>query len=516
MMSDQDTEHLRSMLPKEFGKAETNTQEAVEVRLKAALRSEYLESQKSVAKQTSTSNSSDENSSSSEDEEDPLYPITHEFSIPAHTKSVSSISLDASGTNMFTSSYDTNLNYFSFPGMDPTEKAPYKSLSPLESHQLHSVSYNSRSLLVIPRFSRPLLLDPISGAEIAEFKVGDMYIVDQNKTKGHTAELTSGCWHSTNLNTFITSSRDSTVRIWDSLNPRSQKSVIMVRDSKGKKCIVESVSHSKSKDSVLLGTDTGTLQIWDLNGPLRRPAISLSTAHSDRLINITMSPQDNIFATRSFDQILNLWDIRNMKSPLLSKKSTSQVNLETTFEDSNLSFSPSGTTLLFGSSSQELHFLDTSDLSVTQTIHVGPVNSTITCTEWHPRLNQIFVGTSTGQISILFSPERGSKNGAIMTVSKPAKRKAGLDGSVSISAVGLEEDIQRQNEKLHPGKRKLAKEGNDYSVFKDPNAGKGHSMWGQPDEKHVRENIPLSNLVKEDPRDELLKWESEVKKRKMN
>jgi WD40 repeat protein len=44
---------------------------------------------------------------------------------------------------------------------------------------------------------------------------GDVYMNDVNNTKGHIQETTSGKWHKSDKNHFMTSSRDGSIRIWD-------------------------------------------------------------------------------------------------------------------------------------------------------------------------------------------------------------------------------------------------------------------------------------------------------------
>ena len=47
------------------------------------------------------------------------------------------------------------------------------------------------------------------------FELGDMYITDMRHTKGHVSNIACGSWHPTDNNIFMTSSLDSTIRIWD-------------------------------------------------------------------------------------------------------------------------------------------------------------------------------------------------------------------------------------------------------------------------------------------------------------
>lgn len=62
---------------------------------------------------------------------------------------------------------------------------------------------------------------------------GDQYITDMAKTKGHTAQLTSGCWHPYTKEEFLTSSLDATIRIWDSFCSKTQRIVIKTRAQGG-------------------------------------------------------------------------------------------------------------------------------------------------------------------------------------------------------------------------------------------------------------------------------------------
>ena len=50
-----------------------------------------------------------------------------------------------------------------------------------------------------------------------------MYIRDMKQTKGHITAMTSGKWHPTERNEFLTASEDGTLRVWDTYDDQQQK-----------------------------------------------------------------------------------------------------------------------------------------------------------------------------------------------------------------------------------------------------------------------------------------------------
>jgi WD40 repeat protein len=66
-----------------------------------------------------------------------------------------------------------------------------------------------------------------------EFNKGDPYIRDMKKTSGHIASLTGCQWNPCDPSVFLTSSLDSTIRIWDVDVHRYQRTVIVARAGPG-------------------------------------------------------------------------------------------------------------------------------------------------------------------------------------------------------------------------------------------------------------------------------------------
>lgn len=53
--------------------------------------------------------------------------------------------------------------------------------------------------------------------------------VSPSPSRGHVADITAGSWHPRQSDEFITSSNDSTIRIWDTADRMKQKTVIVAK-----------------------------------------------------------------------------------------------------------------------------------------------------------------------------------------------------------------------------------------------------------------------------------------------
>ena len=89
---------------------------------------------------------------------------------------------------------------------------------------------------------------------------GDSYLHDITNTKGHTFPLTDGKWHPIERNIFITSSRDSTIRIWDIYSKQMgidleimQSTILRAKTFKNHKIPVTSCNYSNDGKMIIGG-----------------------------------------------------------------------------------------------------------------------------------------------------------------------------------------------------------------------------------------------------------------------
>ena len=168
---------------------------------------------------------SEENSEDDSDSDESLdlidkLPFAASCTLKDHDKTVTAISLDQAHSRLITASRDNFVKLWDFSTMRGNFK-PFKTVEPVEGSPLRDVKWGMKGdcFLVIPANWQPMLFDR-DGNEVCSFDKGDPYLRDLRNVKGHTATMTCGSWHPSDLNIFITASFDSTVKVWDINNRR--------------------------------------------------------------------------------------------------------------------------------------------------------------------------------------------------------------------------------------------------------------------------------------------------------
>ncbi|XP_074788400.1 WD repeat-containing protein 70 [Athene noctua] len=369
--------------------------------------------------------SDDDNDNDDTEEEDnnPVkkIPDSHEITLQHGTKTVSALGLDPSGARLITGGYDYDVKFWDFAGMDASLQA-FRSLQPCECHQIKSLQYSSTGdvILVVSGNSQAKVLDR-DGFPVMECIKGDQYIVDMTNTKGHTAMLNSGCWHPKIKEEFLTCSNDGTVRTWDVNNEKKHKSVFKPRSVQGKRVIPTTCTYSRDGKLIAAGCQDGSIQIWDRNMSVHTK-FHCRQAHTPGTDTscLTFSYDGTVLASRGGDDTLKIWDIRQFKKPLNSAE-----RLPSFFPMTDCCFSPddkilvTGTSVKKGGGSGKLFFFYRETFQKLYEIEVTDA-SVVRCL-WHPKLNQIMVGTGNGLAKVYYDPVK-SQRGAKLCVVK-TKRK---------------------------------------------------------------------------------------------
>ncbi|XP_053304091.1 WD repeat-containing protein 70 isoform X2 [Spea bombifrons] len=357
------------------------------------------------------------------DDDNPVkrIPDSHEITLQHGSKTVSALGLDPSGARLVTGGFDYDVRFWDFAGMDASLQA-FRSLQPCECHQIKSLQYSNTGdvILVVASNSQAKVLDR-DGFPVMECVKGDQYIVDMANTKGHTAMLNGGCWHPKIKEEFLTCSNDGTVRIWDVNNEKKHKNVFKPRSAQGKRVIPTCCTYSRDGKLIAAGCQDGTIQIWDRNMNVHTK-FHCRQAHVPGTDTscVTFSYSGVTLATRGGDDTLKTWDIRNFKKPLHTASGLSNI-----FPVSDCCFSPddkllvTGTSVKKGGGSGKLIFFSMVDFQKAYEIQVTDA-SVVRCL-WHPKLNQIMVGTGNGLVKVYYDPVK-SQRGAKLCVVK-TKRK---------------------------------------------------------------------------------------------
>ena len=480
---------------------------------------------------------SNDDDDSDEDEDEDEFPVSHEMIIKTHERPMTAATVDPSGGRLITGSMDCTLKFHDFASMTPTTIRAFKTVDPsatkssanVEQHPIHQVQFNplSASLVLVATALPQAKVMSRDGETLTEFVKGDMYLRDMHNTKGHVSEVTTGTWHPTDRNLCVTAGTDSTLRIWDVNNPRSQKEVIVHKSRAAGSCgrsrmtAVAWGATAQGGSNVLLSTALdGSLVMWSGEGPYSRPASEVRDAHVPNTwtSGLDISADGRLVVTRGGDDTIKLWDTRRMKQPVSVATHTST---SAQYPSTSIRFSPTSANIITGSDSGHLHILNPATLRPELVTPVTPGSPLITVL-WHPKLNQIITGSANAETHVLYNPNT-STNGAKTVMSRAPKRRhidddpnltmdlaQGVSGG-SIVVPGGPVPSTVSYASRHPTVG-LTASGRSRDPRRPHVPSQTPFSKTNPDEEYVKSQIPLSSLRDEDPRAALLKYADKAEK----
>lgn len=477
-------------------------------------------SKRSESENLEKSKDSDDDDSDNDDE-DSLFsqiPATHEVSMTHGTKAVIALDCDASGGRLSSGSIDYDLNLWDFAGMDKSMRS-FRKLQPFENHPIRCLQFSitGELILVISGSSQAKLLDR-DGFEKMECVKGDMYITDMARTKGHIAGLSAGCWHPIKRSEFLTSSSDSTIRIWEIFKKNEHKHVIKTRAQGGLKTSPTSCTYNRDGTLICAGCLDGSIQMWDTRKMYVNTTHCIRDAHQkgNDISSVVFSYVGQTLASRSVDDTMKLWDMRNLKKAMHTFE-----NLPARYDTTDCCFSPNdsmiltGEAMLKGKSHANLSIFDAKTFELVNVIPV--TDSHIIKTIWHPKLNQIFVGCGNGVIKGFYD-ENKSFRGAKLCVTRVYRKKkeSEIVGSVQIITPHALPMFRQDRARSH--RRQLEKDRADPVKSRRPDlpitSGQGGRVLegGGTLSSYVIRNLGLSKRVEDDqdPREAILKFAKEA------
>ncbi|KAJ4774222.1 WD repeat-containing protein 70 [Rhynchospora pubera] len=415
--------------------------------------------QKPSSSRPDGSDGSDDDSDEEFDEDSPddshKIPLSNEIVLRGHTKVVSALAVDHTGSRVISGSYDYTVRMYDFQGMN-SKLQSFRQLEPFEGHQVRSLSWSPTSdkflcvtgsaqanqasntrkeawekMEIGHRCQSSIMLYLIydrDGLTLGEFVRGDMYIRDLKNTKGHISGLTGGEWNPKSKETILTSSEDGSLRLWDVNDFTSQKQVVKPKLVRPSRIPVTACAWDFEGKRIVGGIGDGSIQLWTIKtGWGSRPDIYVEKAHSDDITGLKFSTDGQILLSRSMDATLKVWDLRQMKSPVKVFG-----DLPNHYAQTNVGFSPDEQLICTGTSIEKnstsgslLCFFDRKKLELFSRVGISPSLSVIRCL-WHPRINQVFatVGDKKeGGTRILYDPSI-SQRGALVCVGRAPRRKS--------------------------------------------------------------------------------------------
>ena len=482
------------------------------------------------------SDDDDDDDDDDDSDDDDEFPVSHEMVIKTHERAITAATLDASGARLITGSMDCSLKFHDFASMTPTTIRAFKSVdatatkhsSNAETHPVHQVQFSpvsSGHLLVVTAVPQAKILSR-DGDTLAEFAKGDMYLRDMHNTKGHVSEVTTATWHPTERNLCVTAGTDSTLRIWDINQPRSQKAVIVHKSKaagsagRSRMTAVAWGSPVQGGSNILVSAALdGSLVMWNGEGPYSRPAGEVKDAHAKATwtSGLDISADGRLVVTRGGDDTIKLFDTRKFTRPITI---VDHLSTSSQYPSTNICFAPNSNNILTGSATGDLHILNPATLKPELATPVTPGFPLITV-QWHAKLNQIITGSANAETHVLYDPNT-SHAGAKTVMSRAPKRRH-VDDDPNFT-MDLSQGIGGDNV-LTPG---VSVASTVSYASRHPTVGltaSGRSRDPRrphvpqqtpfaktnPDAGYVRSQIPLSSLRDEDPREALLKYAGKEK-----
>ncbi|CAH1119828.1 unnamed protein product [Phaedon cochleariae] len=462
---------------------------------------------------------SDDDSEDDKEDDSLFIPCSHEAQMTHGTKAVTAISVDPSGARLASGSVDYDVSFWDFAGMDSGMRT-FRTLQPCDNHPIRGLHYSGTGdlLLVVSGASQAKVVDR-DGFEKLETVKGDMYITDQARTKGHTAGLLAGIWNPVTKEEFLTTSFDGTVRSWDFYEGgKHHKRIIKCRAQNGLKVAPTAVNFNREGKVIACGCADGSLQLWDFRKSTVAPAMQIRKAHQPAEISsICFSHVGDHLLTRSCDETMKLWDLRKFK------EAVHQVgDLFTRYDTTDAIFSPNdalvatGVSLKKGEKTGTILFYDTSSFSLVRRLTIPEATHTIKLC-WHPKLNQIFVGTGSGLVKCFYD-DRRSMRGATLCAVK-THRKAQHSEIVSTTQVITPHALPLfRQERRKTSRKQMEKDRLDPVKSRRPDlpitSGQGGRVAssGGTLSSFVIRNLGLSKRVEDDqdPREAILKYAKEA------
>ncbi|XP_019859155.1 PREDICTED: WD repeat-containing protein 70-like [Amphimedon queenslandica] len=452
-----------------------------------------------------------------DDEFEKRFPLTNEVVMDHGAKPVSALGLDPAGARLITGCYGYDVKLWDFGGMDATLNC-FRTLTPCGSHPICTAQYNHTGelILVASGNAQAIVMDR-DGQTVAECPKGWQYIADMTNTNGHISMINNACWHPFHRDQFITCSNDCTVRVWEVEEAaKKQKHVIKSRSKQGKKTPIITCTYSRDGKYIAGAGVDGSIAMWKGDGPYVRPSLANYNAHvPDTETSCLCFAHDNhTLVSRGGDSTLKVWDIRKFRDPV-----STVTDLFNHYSVTDCSFNPDETIIITGTSAQkqkdktgELLFFDR---SLNQLHKLTTPDSSVIRTLWHPKLNQIFIGCSSGDVKVFFS-DKYSHRGPKMSLNKRKRGRADIVTSVGMRVLTPHALPMFRDEEMKTLKRQRQKERKDPILSHKPAlpvtgkgvdgrvASGGDSSIGA----YMRKMVALEKAVDkdEDPREALLKY----------
>ncbi|OHT10002.1 hypothetical protein TRFO_20906 [Tritrichomonas foetus] len=356
-------------------------------------------------------------------------PISQELKMATHTKRVTAIATNYSGSHIYTGSDDCVVKYWNFNTLEIGNMEPAVNLFLENVYQVNSIdAVDDGHLVMFATGAAEAQLFDHTGLRKGQTMRGDMYIDDKSNTTGHTCEILRAQFKPRDGSEFATVSRDGTLRFWDTEKLNKQKCVIKLSFRGGPCNQGKAMAYKPDGSGAFVTACDPSVRFYvqNVNNIFSTPQIKIPAPAN---VGAVAAANDCVHVAGRLEEEgdVLIWDIRNPNKPVFSFLADSNVT--------SLSFSPNSQYVLIpeivhpksrqGGSVQLLNIY-TQKIEHRIWLPTGVGARTVL---WHPELNQIIIGCEDGNTRVLFDSEI-SKNGAITVLEKGIKLKTETDDAI--------------------------------------------------------------------------------------
>lgn len=189
--------------------------------------------------------------------------------------------------------------------------------------------------------------------------------------------------------------------------------MIKVRNERNGNLRPNSVCYNNDGSLVIAGCEDGSIQCWNTNSKsYYRPNILIKKGHNDVVTCVTAHPIMPHICSRSFDNTMRVWDLRNTKECLKSYENLLNVH-DTTMcrynDDGRLVIT--GTSVVKGEGGIGKYVIYDVLKSTNEPIYEHVVSKThsVISVNWQHKLNEIAIGLGDGSIYAYYNPKYSQK-----------------------------------------------------------------------------------------------------------
>lgn len=354
------------------------------------------------------------------------WPLGEMLELKEHSKSVSALAIEQSGSRFISGSHDHSLRLWDFNGMDDTTRQSFRQLeAPCDDYAVKDLAFGHLKgtldkVLVVPASSQAKVYDR-DGRQLVQFAKGDSYLTDMRHTKGHCQPLNAGLWSPTDARMLATAANDSTVRFWDLEAPKSHVGILVLRGRRpGTKTGITVLRYTRDGKRLLTASLDGGIRVWQASATHSyvRPLSTIETAHTLQpghlITDMQLAEDDFQLASRAMDGSLKFWDLRRLQRPVHVIDA-----LPTLYDATSVVYGDHGRLVLTSCSSLLANEPRRSCLAVyrSDTFEAVdqvdlPRHSMPSRLLWHDELRQCLVGCHDGAIRVYYdvaSSQKGAK-----------------------------------------------------------------------------------------------------------